>query len=738
MATPFDPVPPDRSSEETQNLAPQQDIGEPDGVDLLHLVGTIDNICKEYQVQVLNAQLQRSYRAYRNEHATASKYLGVDFRGRSRLFVPKTRSAVRKNMASAAAALFASQDAIKVTAEYEDDPRQMASAAVLGEDLNYRLSRTSRRSGLPWFLIAMGGLLDSQRTNITVSKQYWEYEEIETGEMEDVYHLEVDEDGNPALQRDENGNPLIDAQGNPVLNLVEGQEPVTRVVADRPMIQILPIENIGVDPAAPWYEPAQLGAFFKARYPMRLDEVRTMMEQESRDGSGATWLQDVPDSVLLKGRIEDQRDTSRRQREGGTDRYEENLSSNSEFDVVWVQENFIRIGGRDLNFWTIGRHGFISTVKDTHIAYPALEGERPYTMGFAQIDTHTVYSQSPVETWQPLQLEINDITNLRLDTLKRSIAPLVKVRRGKNVDYQQLKRRGRPEAILSLDNLEDVEFENTPGPNGQSYQDSSIMSANFDELAGVFSPSTVQSNRQLNETVGGLNLLSGAGNAVTEFDLRVWLETWAEPALRQTLHNIRYFESDERVLAIAGSKARAYKKFNYLPGLSDFENLELTLRVNAGVGASDPSQKLGKLKAALEMILPMNEQMQAQGITFNFEEFIEEVMGAAGYKDGRRFFEFGEPPEPQTPPEVAADMKKLEIEQEKVAAGERKAQLDAKTKVDVTELTSEREMAKAALDYFASQQAREEDVRERRTDRIADIFLRRFEQPPQQQQTAPQ
>ena len=51
---------------------------------------------------------------------------------------------------------------------------------------------------------------------------------------------------------------------------------------------------------------------------------------------------------------------------------------------------------------------------------------------------------SPVESWQPLQLELNDITNLRQDTLKRSIAPLTLIKRGKNVDVTAVKRRASP------------------------------------------------------------------------------------------------------------------------------------------------------------------------------------------------------------------------------------------------------------------------------------------------------
>ena len=84
---------------------------------------------------------------------------------------------MRKNFAVSAAALFGTEDAVSISAAYEDDPRQSASAAVINADLNYRTTGHSLKSSIPWFLTAMGGCLDAQRTNVTCSKQYWAFEE---------------------------------------------------------------------------------------------------------------------------------------------------------------------------------------------------------------------------------------------------------------------------------------------------------------------------------------------------------------------------------------------------------------------------------------------------------------------------------------------------------------------------------------------------------------------------------
>lgn len=679
MSSRSDPQPPERTSRvdrgRKNKTAPapapmEMDIGEPEDIDLLAIIARADQVSKDYQARTIDRSLAKSYRAWQNLHSEGSKYLGPAFKGRSRLFVPKTRSAVRKAMAQAAGALFSTEDVTSITATYEDDPQQRATASVIKADLEYRLSRTSPRHGLPWFQMAMGACLDSQLTGICISKQFWEYEEVETGETEVIEQPVLD----PMT-----GMPLMDEAGMPFV--AQSERPVMRVVKDRPMVELMPIENAGFDPAAPWHSPVQLGRWFIMRYPMGISDVRSMLASADKRGN-TMWLPDIPDSLLRKGRIEDERSGQRRVREAGGDRYEDSARAGGDLDIVWIQENFVRADGKDYHFWSVGRHGFLSKVQEVHEAYPEFGGERPYVMGVSQLDTHRVFPQSPVETWQPLQMELNDVTNLRLDTLKRSIAPLAIAKRGKNVDLQALQRRGQPETVLMVDAMDDVKFASTPGPNGAAFQETSITNSNFDELAGVFSTSSVQQSRQLNETVGGMSLMSRAANSVSDFDLRVWTETWVEPVLRQLVHLVRVNESDEKIVAIAGQQARVWSRYEYMPTIEDFDQCEVTVRVNAGIGSADPIQKLQKLKFALEMLGPVMPEARGKGITLNVEALIEEVMGSAGFKDGRRFFDFGEPAEPEPPPEMIKIMKEFEARMAKVEADSQKAKLDAMVKME--------------------------------------------------------
>ena len=62
-----------------------------------------------------------SQQAYNNKHFDGSKYNSKRFRGRTHLFRPKTRSAVRAVMQTAANALFANPDVVSVSAGDDQD-----------------------------------------------------------------------------------------------------------------------------------------------------------------------------------------------------------------------------------------------------------------------------------------------------------------------------------------------------------------------------------------------------------------------------------------------------------------------------------------------------------------------------------------------------------------------------------------------------------------------------------------
>ena len=627
---------------------------------------------------------QRSYRAFRNQHVQNSKYLSKAYRARSKYFVPKTRSSVRKNMTAAATALFSTKDAVSVTSENADDELQEARGKVLDKLLNYRLDRSSRKAGVPWFLLTMGANQDAQLTGICLSKQYWQYEEV-PGQAGEAEADQFDDAAAEAMNGFGMQTDQIDG-----MDAFNGK-PEPKILRDRPYAELCPPENAIIDNAAPWVDPIQEGRFFTMMYPMHVSDVEELMESGRQHMGGGAWHKI---ENIGAGESSYTQESVRRARQGGADTQDRTNQPNADgMDIVWAFENFVRIDGTDYHWWSLGTKDFLTDPRPTEESYPALKGQRPYARGYGAIESHNTHPMSPVESWQPLQQEANDVRNLRLDTVKQAISPITKVKRGANVDTAQLKHRG-PDAMIYMNSMDDVEFDRSPDATQGAFTESNFINADFDEISGTFSATSVQTNRQFNETVGGMKLLSGSANAVTEFDLRLWVETWVEPVLRQIVMMEQYYETDEVLLSLAGQAAsEAYKQFGYDPMLDDLAEAEVVTRVDVGIGATDPMQRLSKLGSAIEMAIPVFQASEGQ-VKLKPKGMLGEIFGLAGYKDIDRLFEFEEDNEEgqqeQPTPEEMAEMAKQKNEQAKIEQGNRKieqarekAQLDNQTKIKV-------------------------------------------------------
>jgi len=114
----------------------------------------------------------------------------------------------------------------------------------------------------------------------------------------------------------------------------------------------------------------------------------------------------VPESALRQASNLGKQDMEaiRRARELGLDRLDE-TQTGKEFQIIWVYECFMRIGGEDWNWWSIGDQYYLTDPKPTREAYPAHFGERPIAYGYGQLESHRIYPMSPAESWQPLQVE---------------------------------------------------------------------------------------------------------------------------------------------------------------------------------------------------------------------------------------------------------------------------------------------------------------------------------------------
>lgn len=649
--------------------APPEELG----VKMLRLVKVAESTSDRY-LNFVRKTWNQSYQAFRNQHFAESKYLSKEYRARSKIFRPKTRSAVRKAQAGITSSLFSTVDAIAIGPGNEADPKSRAAAALMQEIVNYRLDRTSGRNSIPWFKNAVGAAQNGQITGIVASKQEWKLKLKKVGE-EPVMVPAIDEmTGQPILDPITGApqeDPLIEVTEDPETG-AEVEKPVTKPVYkteyDRPDQVIIPSENIIIDSGADWTDPAQLSAFLGIKWPMKVQDIRAM-ENDPR----TPWHK-LSLSQLQAGKSEGNTTTTqgiRNAREGGTDPLNQ-VNQADEFSTVWVTEWFVRTEDDDYTFWAIGSQHLLTDPKPVEEVYPWNFGDRPITIGYAAIEAHKIFPMSPAQSWQQLQAEINDLANLTLDTVKMNIAPIAKVKRGRQVELDKLRARAPATNILMTD-LTDVEFDKPPGVDAGAWAQMERLNVDFDTLAGQFDQGSVQTNRQLNETVGGMRLISGAANALQEFDQRVFFETWAEPSLAQIVRLCQFYEHDATILGLAGERAQLHQKF----GVNEIDDAlieaQITLRIDVGVGAGDPQQRLAKFQMAVAAAMPLlqNHKKFVSGeIELDVEAVMQEAFGPAGYRDGgKRFLKFNPPPQGPNPMEQAElAAKQAEAAQKRSAA----------------------------------------------------------------------
>ena len=504
------------------------------------------------------------------------------------------------------------------------------------------------------------------------------------------------------------GQPVIGADGKVVK------------IKDKPEIDLYAPENAGLDPAAYWIDPVQSGAYFYAKHPMHIHDVKRMMRDPSRgwrplpaDKDGKT-----DESAFTSARVRDFDAAGvRRSREGGADRMDNSTNTDQDFEVVWAVEWFIRKDDEDWNFWTLGNSHMLSDPIPTEQAYPWKGGERPYKIGYGNLEAHRIVPQSPVETWNPLQTELNDITNLRLDTMKQLLQPVAMVKRGKKIDTDALKRRY---PVLFVDDPEkDVKYDRPPDAAASAFAETSKLDTDFDDLSGNFNGGSVANNRQVGETVGGMRLMNNAASATNEFYTRLFVETWVEPVLADISKLEAYYESDTKILALAKKRAPSMAKYQIDEITDELLEQEVIVRVSAGLGSPDPTQKMQRFGGAMEMTKPVVEldpRFRTGEIRLKSEAMIDEIFGNAGIRDGfDRFFEYGEampqagdqpPPNPDADPAVLADK-----------------QADRTSKESIAKLKSKTDITKTLISARADQRSQQREYKDAGKHKFMDVMM---------------
>jgi hypothetical protein len=604
----------------------------------------------------LRADWDLNERQFQGRHQNGSKYLSDAYKFRSKLFRNKTRATIQSNEADAAFAFFSTNRMVNIQAVNDADPVQRASADVMNQLLHYRL-----RESIPWFKVVMGAWQDSLKHGVACAYSEWKYRQRVT---------------------DVSATMLDPQYGYPIEVMTQDVE----VLEDRPMVELIPVENLRVDAASDWTDPVNSSPFLIQMVPMFILDVQAKMA-ETDDKTGAPkWKPLTKEEIQSASKAS--LDMVRKERNQNREDPMETKHAENSFDVVWVHRNFIRHGDEDWVFYTMGDEHLLTEPVPARTLYKHLRPrERPFVFGNCTVEAHLAYATGVVQVLRDAQRELNDVVNLRMDAFKQNVAGRYLVRRNANVDYDSLRRNIPGSGTLVDDPSRDVLPLQQKDVGASGYQEEDRLALSFDDLSGAFAPSSVASNRKLNETVGGMNLMSSAASKVADYRILIFAKTFVEPLIGQLIRLEQMYETDEVVLSLAAQKAKLAPKYGMNQVTDSLLQQELVITANVGISSTNPANRMSMFKEAMMTVSGMS-----QDPNIKMQEVIPEVFGILGYQDGMRFFnnsEGGEDPRLAQQQQQIQQLQKM-IETKAVEEQGRNARMqELQDKKDRSSLTKE-------------------------------------------------
>lgn len=558
-----------------------------------------------HQTQHLNNSLM-----FKGRHAPGSKYTSDAYRNRSKIFRPLTRMASRSWEADIATALFLNDDYMHVTARRANDQDSATAASVIKEMVNLRLDKN-------WYTTCIGAAQDAFINGPAIAKVFWWHETTKITTDTPVF--------------DENGQII-------------GLETTVdeKIVKDEPYIDLILPENYIFDPAARWNDVVGTSNYMIHRKMMSMDDVKLRMDRgewfnrERGEILSCRWSTN-DDVVQMAKRGEGMPDPN------STDNADQN------YEMVMVNEVFTK---RDGVWYVYHMLGLNFLLEDpTPLDHKYHHGRLPFVYGYAMIESHNNSPDSKTQLGSELQHAVNEVSNQRMDNVKLALNKRYLAKRGAAIDLASLTRSSPGGVTMTSDPVGDVQALEVSDVTQSSYEETQRLTMEMNEAQGTFSGQAVANNREMNETVGGMKLLSNAATKVNDFDIRTFVFTFVRPVLELFMLTIQYYENDQTIMAIAVDNSAYFPRLKVEDLSDDFMTRQLELKVDTGIGATDPVQRVNTIMYGVTTVmnLPgMADSMDAKAVG-------SAVFSTLGQGDGSKFFpnlarNYQEPEQSAPPP----------------------------------------------------------------------------------------
>ncbi|MGH2902196.1 MAG: portal protein [Solirubrobacteraceae bacterium] len=597
--------------------------------------------------------IARNYAHFQSRHAPGSKYLTEYYRLRSQTFRPKTRSMVRRSEAALAVALFSTAELLDTSAWDDTDPDQNDAAEVNKGILQYRMERT-----LYWYETIIGAQQEASVCGIVIGHMYWKYRTRPRRELQT--NLETGK-----------------------VDWVTSRE----VIEDEPIVDLVPIDMVRFDPAADWRDPLNKSPYLFHQMPMYVGEVKQMIRDLNSE-YGGTWYFPQDDSVWWH-HAQNTENPIRRARDGGQLDPLDIQRGVPDLEVVFITRAYVRVNSTDYTYDMLDKDVLLSIPRPVEEVFPHLPlGKRPLVSGVAQLEAHKVVPTSPVGMVDEIQREVNELANLTQDGIRLAVLNRWIARRGASLDLETLKYGAANSVIITDDVNGDVkELKHTDVPQSV-FVHADRVSSDFDDLAGNFSGSTVVNNRNMNETVGGMELLQGDAGAVREYEIRTIVETFVNKVIEHLTWLEQTYETDEDVINAVCTRTGLN-----LERALDVLARHVRIQTNVGFGATSPEQRIKRIQLGVSTVTELNPEA---GMQFDTGEIVKEVFGALGYKNGARFYKPGQN-------NMDPQMQKVMQENQQLKAQLAGKQAESQSRVQVATINAKGRLQHAAMEQQTRQ-----------------------------------
>jgi len=558
--------------------------------------------------------------------------------------------AAEKRWSAALTSAFFSTRDALVVEAENQNDKQQAASAALWK----QVMQYRLMKTMPWFQTVLGAGQDAFVNGVCITHNFWRYEE--------------DGDGN--------------------------------VIHDTPACDLVPIENLRFSPAADWRDPINDSEYLDHIMPMTVNAIKAKM-------ATGEWAY-APDS-LIAAATRDYDSTSHARQDTATDT--DKADTVAGHQIAYVHKHIKREQGIDYIFFVLGQEHLLTVPTRLDSVNP--NGIRNYTLGHVDIEAHKVYAQSPVQQMESLLASLNESVNMRKDNVRLALNKRYTVKRGSPIDIPQL-MRNVPGGTIMVNDHTDVEPLETNDVTASSYKEQEFDGAMFDEIAGTFNSSSINTNRRMGETVGGMELLASDVNVVTEHKLEVFANTWMGPTLEQLFLLEQAYETDFVIMAMAANDADIHKQYGVDEITTEMINQNLMVSINFGVDATNPARAIDKLGIYIQHAQLLGKQLDT-------DEVLNELAGRMGYDNGGRFLldeqqqaeqaqnQQPSPEQQQAEAQAASEQLKAQVAEMKMQVDSQKLQLEGQ-KLEMTKMKQDQDFQLAQAKLEADITAKREQL----------------------------